>query len=83
MGRTRTWVDWAVLTLCMAAALGAVLFGARTLDVSSLTHADHSRSAVGALALIAGLALVNCGFLLGVALCKARSDLRLGRREGA
>jgi hypothetical protein len=64
----------------MAIALGAVLYGARALDASPFTHPDHGRSPLGALALIAGLAVVNCGFLVGVAVCKARSDLSLGRR---
>jgi hypothetical protein len=80
MREASAWVDWVVLALCMAAALGALLYGANALDASGFTHTAHGRSPWGALALIAGLALINCGFLVGVALCKARADLRPGRR---
>lgn len=80
MRETRAWVDWVVLALCMAAALGAALYGANALDASGFTRPHHGRAAAGALLAIAGLALVNFSFLVGVAVCKARADLRLGRR---
>ena len=31
------------------------------------------------LAIIAALAIVNCGCLIGAAVCKARRDIKLGR----
>jgi hypothetical protein len=80
MGRLTTWIDWSVLALCMAAAAGAVAYGVRALDAWPLMHAPHRRPASGALAVIAALTVVNCGFLIGAAVCKARSDARLGRR---
>ena len=80
MGGIKTWIDWAVLALCTIAALGAVLYGASVLDASAFTTGPHARSPIGALVLIAGLTLVNCGFLVGAALFKVRLDTRLGRR---
>jgi hypothetical protein len=80
MTKTRAWVDWVVLALCMVAALAAALYGADALDASAFTHSGHGRAPFAAFVLIAGLAVVNCSFLVGVALCKARADLRLGRR---
>jgi hypothetical protein len=80
MGWGRSWIDWYVLTLCMAAAFGAVVFGAAALDAQPALHEVHGRPASGALALIAALTLVNFGFLIGAAVCKARQDVRLGRR---
>jgi hypothetical protein len=80
MGRLTTWIDWSVLALCMAAAAGAVAYGVRTLDAWPLMNALHGRPVSGALAVIAVLTVVNCGFLIGAAVCKARDDVRLGRR---
>lgn len=80
MTKTSAWVDWVVLALCMVAALAAALYGADALDASTFTRSGHGRAPFAALVVIAGLALVNCSFLVGVALCKARADLRLGRR---
>ena len=80
MGRLNTWVDWSVLALCMIAAAGAVVYGVGALDVRIPAPRVHGHPASVALAVIAGLTLVNCGFLLGAAVCKARQDLRLGRR---
>jgi hypothetical protein len=72
MGRLRTWIDWAVLALCMAAAAGAVAYG--------VGIGMRGRPASGVLAVIIALTVINCGFLLGAAVCKARSDVRLARR---
>lgn len=80
MGRLTTWIDWSVLALCMAAAVGAVVYGVRALDAWPSLHAVHGRPVSGALAVIAGLTVVNCGFLIGAAVCKARQDMRLGGR---
>jgi hypothetical protein len=74
MGRLNTWVDWSVLALCMVAAAGAAVDGIGALDVRIPTPRIHEHPAVAALAVIAGLTLLNCGFLLGAALCKARQD---------
>ena len=35
MGRLRSWIDWSVLALCIAAAAGAVAYGVGALDVGS------------------------------------------------
>jgi hypothetical protein len=64
----------------MAAALGAVVFGAAALDVQPAMHGVHGRPVSGVLAAIAALTVVNCGFLIGAAVCTARRDVRLGRR---
>jgi hypothetical protein len=80
MGRFKSWIDWSVLALCMIAAAGAVVYGIGALDAGAPAHGVHAHPASGALAVIAGLTLVNCGFLLGAALCKARQDARPGRR---
>lgn len=80
MGRFKSWIDWSVLALCMVAAAGAVVYGIGALDAGAPARGVHGHSASGALAAIAGLTLVNCGFLLGAAVCKARRDTRLGRR---
>jgi hypothetical protein len=81
MGRLRPWIDWSVLALCMAAAAGAVAYGVGALDVGSPAHGVHGHPASRALAVIAALTVVNCGFLIGAAVCKARQDVRLGRRQ--
>lgn len=80
MGRLKTWIDWSVLALCMAAAGGAVFFGIRALDLQPAMHAPHGRPAAGALEVIAALTVINCGFVIGAALCKARQDARLQPR---
>jgi hypothetical protein len=80
MGRLTSWIDWSVLALCMVAAAGAVVYGIRALDAWPLVNALHGRPVSGALAIIAALTVINCGFLIGAAICKARSDVRLGRR---
>jgi hypothetical protein len=80
MGRLTSWIDWSVLALCMAAAAGAVVYGIRALDAWPLLLGLHGRPATGALAVIAVLTVVNCGFLIGAAVCKARNGVRLGRR---
>jgi hypothetical protein len=80
MGRLKTWVDWYVLALCMAAALGAMVFGAAALDAQPAMHVVHGRPVSGVLAAIVVLTVVNCGFLIGAAVCKARQDVRLGKR---
>jgi hypothetical protein len=80
MGWGRSWIDWYVLALCVAAALGAMVFGAAALDAQPAMHAVHGRPASGSLAVIAALTLVNCSFLIGAAVCKARQDVRLRRR---
>jgi hypothetical protein len=80
MGRLKSWIDWSVLALCTIAAAGAVVYGIDALDVGAAAREIHGHPAPGALAVIAGLTVVNCGFLLGAAICKARRDARLGRR---
>lgn len=80
MGSLKTWIDWAVLALCMAAALGAVFFGVNALESTAWAQATRSHAAIIVLSIIAALAIVNCGCLIGAAVCKARRDLRLGRR---
>ena len=80
MGRLRPWIDWSVLALCMAAAAGAVAYGTAALDAGAPAHGVHGHPVSGVLAVIAGLTVVNCGFLIGAAVCKARGDVRLGRR---
>jgi hypothetical protein len=81
MRRLTTWIDWSVLALCMAAAAGAVLYGVAGLDARPAMHALHGRPVSGALAVIAALTVINCGFLIGAAVCKARQDARLSRRS--
>jgi hypothetical protein len=71
MRTLRTWIDWFVLALCMAAAGGAVAYGICTLDTWPSMHAAGGRPASGALAAVGGLALVNCGFLVTAAACQA------------
>jgi hypothetical protein len=80
MGRLRPWIDWSVLALCMVAAAGAVVCGIDALDAGAPARGVHGHPASAALAVIAGLSVVNCGFLIGAAVCKARQDARLGRR---
>jgi hypothetical protein len=80
MGNHKTWVDWAVLALCMAAALGAVFYGANTITATHWMRDSREHAAIGVLGIICGLTVVNCAFLVGAAVCKARRDLRLGRR---
>jgi hypothetical protein len=80
MGRFKSWIDWSVLALCMAAAGGAVAYGIAALDAAAPAHGLHGHPVSGALALIVGLTVVNCGFLIGAAVCMARHDVRLGRR---
>lgn len=72
MGRLRTWIDWSVLALCMAAATGAVVCG--------VGAGIQARPTPGALAVIVALTAVNCGFLLGAAVCRVRSHVRLKPR---
>jgi hypothetical protein len=64
----------------MIAALGAVFFGINALEATAWAKSSQSHAAMAVLAIIAALAVVNCGFLIGAAVCKARRDLRLGRR---
>jgi hypothetical protein len=78
MGRFKSWIDWSVLALCTIAAAGTVVYGIGALDAGAPAPAVHRHAASGALAVIAGLTVVNCGFLLGAAACKARRDVRLG-----
>jgi hypothetical protein len=80
MGSIKTWIDWAILALCMVAALGAVFFGVNALESTAWARASQTHAAMAVLAIIAALAVVNCGCLIGAAVCKARRDLRLGRR---
>ena len=80
MGSIKTWIDWAVLALCMIAALGAVFFGINAVEATAWSKSAPSHAAVAVLGVIAALAVVNCGLLIGAAACKARRDLRLGRR---
>ena len=80
MGRLKSWIDWSVLALCMIAAAGAVAYGIEALDAGAPAHGVHGRPVSGALAVIAGLTVVNCGFLLGAAICRARQAVRLRRR---
>ena len=80
MGRFRTWIDWSVLALCMAAAVGAVVYGFGFMDPRPALHGVHGRPASGAFAVIAALTVINFGFLIGAAVCKARQDARLRRR---
>ncbi len=80
MGSIKTWGDWAVLALCVIAALGAVFFGINALEATAWAKTSQPHAAIAVLVIIAALAVVNCGFLLGAAVCKARRDLRLGRR---
>jgi hypothetical protein len=79
MGRVKSWIDWSVLALCIVAALGAVVIGASALDAWPQMGEVHGRPGPGTLAAIAGLALVNLGFLIGAAVCQVRYDVRLGR----
>jgi hypothetical protein len=81
MGRVKSWIDWSVLALCMVAALGAVVFGAGALDAWPQVDVVHGRPDLGTLAAIAGLALVNLGFLIGAAVCQARLHARFGRAK--
>ena len=80
MGNVKTWVDRAVLALCVVAALGAVFYGINTLEATTWARGSQPHAAMAVLAIIAALAVVNCGCLIGAAVCKARRDARLGRR---
>ena len=76
MGSLKTWIDWAVLALCMVAALGAVFFGINALEATVWARTSQSHAALAVFAIIAALAVVNCGFLVGAAVCKVRRDRR-------
>ena len=80
MGSLKTWIDWSVLALCMAAAVAAVLVGGAHVMSTAWMRETREHAAVGVLGLVAVLAVVNCGFLIGAAVCKLRRDVRLGRR---
>jgi hypothetical protein len=80
MGSLKTWVDWAVLALCTVTALGAVFCGINALEATAWARTSQPHAALAVLAIIAALAVVNVGFLIGAAVCKTRRDLRLGRR---
>jgi hypothetical protein len=80
MGNIKTWIDWAVLALCVIAALGVVFFGINALESTAWARASQPHAAMAVLAIIAALAVVNCSCLVGAAVCKARRDVRLGRR---
>ena len=80
MGRVKSWIDWSVLALCMVAALGALFYGANAITATHWMRASRDNAAIGVLGIIGGHAVVNCAFLVGAAVCKARRDLRLGRR---
>ena len=79
METVKTWIDWAVLAFCVFAALGAVFFGANALEATDWARASQPHAAMAGLAIIAALAIVNCGCLIGAAVCKARRDIKLGR----
>jgi hypothetical protein len=68
------------LSALLLAALGAVFVGANALESTAWAQASRSHAAIAVLSIIAALAVVNCGCLIGAAVCKARRDLRLGRR---
>lgn len=69
MTSLRRWIDWSVLALCIAAAAGAVVYGVGV--------GLHGRPAPGALAVIAGLTIIDCGFLIGAAVCQARGVIQV------
>lgn len=79
MGSLKTWIDWGVLAICMIAALALGFLGINTLDSSYWMQSTRGHAAVGVLSVIAVVAVVNCAFLLGAAVCKLRRDRRLGR----
>jgi predicted Kef-type K+ transport protein len=79
MGRHQTWIDWGVLAACMMAALAVAFLGINALESTYWMQSARGHAAIGVLAVIAVVAVVNCAFLLGAAVCKLRRDRRLGR----
>ena len=75
-----TWIDWFVLALCMVAAAGAMAYGINALGARATTPLVEGRPFSDALAVIATLTVINCGFLVGAAVCQVRRDVRPRRR---
>ena len=79
MGSRETWIDWGVLAICMIAALVIAFLGINALESTYWMQSTREHAAIGVLSVIAVVAVVNCAFLLGAAVCKLRRDRRLGR----
>jgi hypothetical protein len=65
--------NWAVLValVIVMAAVGSVLI--QMLEDSAWLKASEGNAALGALAIIAGLAVLNVGVLVGIGICTTRA----------
>ncbi len=79
MGSRETWIDWGVLAMCMIATLAVAFIAINALESTYWMRSTRGHAAVGILSVIAIVAVINCAFLLGAAVCKLRRDRRLGR----
>ncbi len=76
MGRAKTSLDWIVLAAGVTAAMVLLFVGINALEETEWMRFSSDNSTLGVLVIIAVMAVVNCGVLLGIAYCCARSRLR-------
>jgi hypothetical protein len=69
----KTLTPWAVLAaiVVVLAAVGSVLI--QKLEDSAWLKATETNAALGALAIILGLAVLNVGILVGIGVCSTRA----------
>ena len=76
MGRAKTSLDWIVLAAAVTAVMMLLFVGINALEETAWMRFSSDNSTLGVLVIIAVMAVVNCGVLLGIALCCARSRQR-------
>jgi hypothetical protein len=73
MGRiTRTLGNWVVLTVLVIAVTGAVFVGINSLENTDWMKASQAHAALGVLCIIAALAVLNVGIMIGIGFCATR-----------